>query len=65
MKLPGHRPGLPGNVISFYIVPLDPAYKAGLSGHSPAKRMLFIMFDDPPSCQITTFHRNLMEKLLY
>jgi hypothetical protein len=28
MKLPGHRPGLPGNVISFYIVPLDPAYSA-------------------------------------
>jgi hypothetical protein len=25
VKLPGNRPGLPGNVISFYIVPLDPA----------------------------------------
>ncbi len=32
MKLPGHRPGLPGKVISFHIVPLDPAYKAGLRG---------------------------------
>jgi hypothetical protein len=38
VKLPGHRPGLPGKVVSFYIVPLDPAYKAGLVGHVPAKR---------------------------
>ena len=36
MKLPAHRAGLPGNVISFYIVPLDPAYEAGLAGHVPA-----------------------------
>ncbi len=36
-KLPGHRPGLPGKVISFHIVPLDPAYKAGLAGHVPVK----------------------------
>ena len=28
MKLPGNRPGLPGKVISFDIVPLDPAYPA-------------------------------------
>jgi hypothetical protein len=27
--------GLPGNVILFYIVPLDPAYRAGLAGHFP------------------------------
>jgi len=27
---------LPGNEISFLIVPLDPAYKAGLAGHLPA-----------------------------
>jgi len=27
--------GLPGKVISFYIVPLDPAYRAGLAGHVP------------------------------
>jgi hypothetical protein len=26
VKLPAHRAGLPGKVISFYIVPLDPAY---------------------------------------
>jgi hypothetical protein len=37
MKLPDHTPGLPGNVISFYIVPLDPACEAGLAGHFPAK----------------------------
>jgi len=37
LKLPGHRPGLPGKVISLCIVPLDPAYKAGLPGHVPAK----------------------------
>ena len=34
-KLPAHRAELPGKVISFYIVPLDPAYKAGLAGHGP------------------------------
>ena len=28
MKLPAHRVGLPGKVISFYIVPLYPAYPA-------------------------------------
>jgi hypothetical protein len=33
VKLPAHRAGLPAKVISFYIVPLDPAYKAGLAGH--------------------------------
>jgi hypothetical protein len=37
VKLSGHRPGLPGRVVSFHIVPLDPAYKAGLAGHVPAK----------------------------
>jgi len=36
-KLSGHWPELPGKVISFHIVPLDPAYKAGLAGHVPAK----------------------------
>jgi hypothetical protein len=40
-KLPGHRPGLPGKVISFHIVPLDPAYKAGLAVHVPVKRHFF------------------------
>ncbi len=37
VKLPAHRAGLPGNEISFLIVPLDPAYKAGFAGHLPAK----------------------------
>jgi hypothetical protein len=37
VKLPAHRAGLPGNEISFLIVPLDPPYKAGLAGHLPAK----------------------------
>src|SRR4030042_1140668 len=36
-KRSGHWPGLPGNVISLYIVPLDPAYKVGLAGHCPAQ----------------------------
>ena len=43
-KAPAHavmtgqaRRGLPGKVISFYIVPLDPAYKAGFGGHVPVK----------------------------
>jgi hypothetical protein len=37
LKLPGRRPGLPGKVISFHIVPLHPAYKAGLAEHVPVK----------------------------
>ncbi len=37
VKLSSHRPGLPGNVILFYIVPLGPAYKAELEGHFPVK----------------------------
>jgi hypothetical protein len=37
VKLPAHRAGLPGNEISFFIVPLDSAYKAGLAGHVPVK----------------------------
>jgi RNA recognition motif-containing protein len=40
LKLPAHRAGLPGKVISFFcIVPLDPAYKAGLAGHVPVKAL--------------------------
>jgi hypothetical protein len=35
VKLPAYRAGLPGNEISFLIVPLAPAYKAGLAGHLP------------------------------
>jgi hypothetical protein len=35
VKLLGHRPGLPGKVILFHIVPLDPAYKTGLARHVP------------------------------
>jgi hypothetical protein len=44
VKLPAHRAGLPGhavasrmraNEISFFIVPLDPAYRAGLAVHLP------------------------------
>jgi hypothetical protein len=37
MKLPAHSTGLPGKVILFYIVLLDPAYKVGLAGHVPVK----------------------------
>ena len=33
MKLPAHRAELPGDAISFYIVPPDPAHSAGLAGH--------------------------------
>jgi TonB family protein len=36
-KLPAHSVELPGNDSSFSIVPLDPADKAGLAGHSPVK----------------------------
>jgi hypothetical protein len=40
VKLPVHRAGLPGNEISFFIVPLDPAYKAGLAGHLPVDNLM-------------------------
>ena len=29
VKLPGHRPGLPGRVVSFHVVPLLPAGRQG------------------------------------
>jgi hypothetical protein len=38
VKLLAHRAGLPGKEFSFLIVPLDPAYKAGLAGHLPVKK---------------------------
>jgi hypothetical protein len=44
VKLPAHRAGLPGKVISFYIVPLDPAYKAGLAGHVPVNYFYIAFF---------------------
>jgi hypothetical protein len=37
VNLPAHRARLPGNEISFLLVPLDPAYQAGLAGHLPVK----------------------------
>ena len=37
VRLTGHRPGLPGRIISFHIVPLDPACKAWFAGHILAK----------------------------
>jgi hypothetical protein len=49
VKLPAHWAGLPGhavasrmraNEISFFIVPIDPAYKAGLAGHLPVNGLL-------------------------
>ena len=33
MKFPALRAGLPGKVVSFYIVPLGPVLKGGLAGH--------------------------------
>ena len=45
MKLHAHRAGLPGKVISFYIVPLDPAYRAGAGrGHVPVKLVKYLPF---------------------
>jgi len=38
VKLSAHSAGLPGNDLLFNIVPLNPAYKAGLKGHAPAKQ---------------------------
>jgi hypothetical protein len=42
LKLPGHRLGLPGNVILLYCPALDPAYKAGLAGYFPAIKEEFL-----------------------
>jgi len=42
VKLLAHRVGLPGNEISFFIVPLDSAYKARPTGHLPANSGLSI-----------------------
>jgi hypothetical protein len=51
VKLPAHKAGLPSKVISFYIVPFNPArfrvaitYKAGFAGHIPVKmkRLVFV-----------------------
>jgi hypothetical protein len=39
MKLSGQRPELTGNLVSFYIVPLDPAYETGLAGHVPVNQL--------------------------
>ncbi len=40
---PEHAEGFPGKVISFHIVPLDPAYPAhggtGLAGHVPVRKV--------------------------
>jgi len=51
VKLQAHRAGLPGKVISFYIVPLDPFYPArggtGLAGHVPVKDLFLIFSLDP------------------
>jgi hypothetical protein len=44
LKHPAHRAALPGKVVSFYIVPLDPAYKAGLTGHVPVKEEIIHQF---------------------
>jgi hypothetical protein len=38
IEAPRHRPGPPGKVILFRIVPLNPACMAGLAGHVPVKR---------------------------
>jgi hypothetical protein len=48
VKLPAHRAELPGKEMSFLIVPLDPAYKAGLAGHLPVKRIVLQLILLPP-----------------
>jgi len=40
VKLPAHRAGLPGKEISFYIVPLDPAYPV-LAGRGTFRSEIF------------------------
>ena len=38
VKLPAHSAALPGNDLLFNIVPLDPAHRAELAGHTPVKK---------------------------
>ena len=45
MKLPAHWAPFPGNVASFYIVPLDPAHKARLGGHLPVTSTKLLIAD--------------------
>jgi hypothetical protein len=45
VKLPAHRPALPGKAISFHIVPLDPSYKAGLAWHVPVSSILKVFLE--------------------
>ena len=45
VKLPGHRPALPGKAISFHIVPLNPSHKAGLAGHVPVNSILKVFLE--------------------
>ncbi len=69
MKLPAHRAGLRGKVISFHIVPLDPACEAGLAGHVPVKGGInedqdfllngFFIFASLFSCSRTNLDRSL------
>jgi hypothetical protein len=61
VKLPAHRAGLPGKVISFYIVPLDPAYKAGLAGHVPVK---IPAYRQAGKCQINVKWLNIKKFLV-
>ena len=53
VKLADHRPGLPGKVISFHIVPLAPACKAGLQRHIPV--MFVVPFIVYPVRKASTF----------
>jgi len=39
LKLPAYRAGLPGNEISFHIMPFSPPIKVGLAGHLPVKNL--------------------------
>jgi hypothetical protein len=57
VKLHAHRAGLPGDKISFFIMPLDPAYKAVLAGHLPAKKDRKRLNEIPCQFGLAFFHR--------
>jgi hypothetical protein len=59
VKLPAHRAGLPGKEISFLIVPLDPAYKAGLAGHLPVSAPLRDVYSETAEYTQQDSHRIL------
>ena len=64
MKPPAHRVGLPGNVISLNIVPLEPARSAGLAGHVPARLASFMIYRSNKIILAKAFNTYLLQSIM-